>query len=393
MRTNEGCGSMFDKEDVMISGQLFSSSVFHYLLARFKEAFSHSSLTIEEAFQDLENFDLIINTTMDNTAFKYYSCLTTKEKKEITDVLHQIIVFKGSRYGVFSEQLTGDPKQFEALYHKYFSFFDSYIHYYIAFDQEGNFDKSETFRKIDPLFMNLPQRTAAYKKAYGMKKDHMDAFDFAVSKDKLSISDTIQINNIVNDSDEDKVLGFKKTNNFIMGASFQTTDKMDVPFEMQKLYAEYEREFDSPTLDPNEPGISGKEKYNRTCEILRKEALFHIRFVRIHPFNDGNGRTARILLNQHLLRQGLAPVIISDVMSDEYKQCINNNDVEGLAKILFYSLSLQIANWVSLKKAHPKLHKRDLSVSNSELAELLDFDENGDSGEKNKLFGKGSFLF
>ena len=41
-----------------------------------------------------------------------------------------------------------------------------------------------------------------------------------------------------------------------------------------------------------------------------REAKFHIRFERIHPFEDGNGRTGRILINRGLMRAGLAPVVI-----------------------------------------------------------------------------------
>ena len=40
--------------DVVISGQLFPYDLFQYLLSRFKEAFCHSSLTIEQAFKELD---------------------------------------------------------------------------------------------------------------------------------------------------------------------------------------------------------------------------------------------------------------------------------------------------------------------------------------------------
>jgi Fic family protein len=38
---------------------------------------------------------------------------------------------------------------------------------------------------------------------------------------------------------------------------------------------------------------------------------FHLRYLTIHPFYDGNGRTARILLNLLLISQGYPPVIIT----------------------------------------------------------------------------------
>ena len=39
-------------------------------------------------------------------------------------------------------------------------------------------------------------------------------------------------------------------------------------------------------------------------------AEFHYKFIRIHPFDDGNGRTARILMNFVLMKFNYPPVII-----------------------------------------------------------------------------------
>nr|WP_162151191.1 Fic family protein [Haploplasma modicum] len=41
-------------------------------------------------------------------------------------------------------------------------------------------------------------------------------------------------------------------------------------------------------------------------------ALLHGEFVKIHPFIDGNGRTARLLLNFVLMKNGFTPVIIKN---------------------------------------------------------------------------------
>ena len=40
-------------------------------------------------------------------------------------------------------------------------------------------------------------------------------------------------------------------------------------------------------------------------------ATFHYRFVRIHPFDDGNGRMARLLMNLILIKHGYTVAIIS----------------------------------------------------------------------------------
>ena len=49
---------------------------------------------------------------------------------------------------------------------------------------------------------------------------------------------------------------------------------------------------------------------------------FHYCFLnQIHPFDDGNGRIARIFMNIILLKKGFPPVFIRDVNKDEYMNC------------------------------------------------------------------------
>jgi prophage maintenance system killer protein len=65
-----------------------------------------------------------------------------------------------------------------------------------------------------------------------------------------------------------------------------------------------------------------------------REAKFHIDFIRIHPFYDGNIRTAVLLLNSNLVKQHLYPVVIDTSDSLEYQRCINTYDYECFANLL-----------------------------------------------------------
>lgn len=53
----------------------------------------------------------------------------------------------------------------------------------------------------------------------------------------------------------------------------------------------------------------------------------HWRFLRIHPFDDGYGRTARLLVNYLLLRRDLPPMVIRSTNRDRYIGGLQNADV------------------------------------------------------------------
>lgn len=65
-----------------------------------------------------------------------------------------------------------------------------------------------------------------------------------------------------------------------------------------------------------------------------REARFHVRFERVHPFEDGNGRTGRILVNRGLMRAGLAPVVILVEERAAYMDLLARSDYDGLAAML-----------------------------------------------------------
>ena len=53
----------------------------------------------------------------------------------------------------------------------------------------------------------------------------------------------------------------------------------------------------------------------------------HSRFLAIHPFDDGNGRTARLLVNFALLRRRLPPIVIKTEDRDRYIEGLENADL------------------------------------------------------------------
>ena len=55
--------------------------------------------------------------------------------------------------------------------------------------------------------------------------------------------------------------------------------------------------------------------------------LFHYRYIRIHPFEDGNGRIARLLVNFILIRANYPMIIVRSSDKDSYLNALNRCDV------------------------------------------------------------------
>ena len=55
------------------------------------------------------------------------------------------------------------------------------------------------------------------------------------------------------------------------------------------------------------------EDYNGSGEKALEDLIdFHVRFERIHPFQDGNGRVGRLILFRECLKHGIVPFIIDE---------------------------------------------------------------------------------
>ena len=87
----------------------------------------------------------------------------------------------------------------------------------------------------------------------------------------------------------------------VTGETFYFATPEETPAKMQELVEWFRKE---------------KEKADVNPIILA--ALFHYRFIRIHPFDDGNGRVARILMNFILMQFGYPPVIIKTEDKENY---------------------------------------------------------------------------
>lgn len=56
-------------------------------------------------------------------------------------------------------------------------------------------------------------------------------------------------------------------------------------------------------------------------------SLFHYRYIRIHPFEDGNGRVSRLIVNYILYRHGYPMIVVKSADKDNYLTALNRCDV------------------------------------------------------------------
>lgn len=73
------------------------------------------------------------------------------------------------------------------------------------------------------------------------------------------------------------------------------------------------------------------EWYNNSYDLhpVERASLLHAKFVNIHPFADGNGHTARLLLNFELMKSGYLPIIIEKESRINYYEAL---DISGTSE-------------------------------------------------------------
>ena len=147
-------------------------------------------------------------------------------------------------------------------------------------------------------------------------RDNYRAFQKLLTMFSYDMSEDLIIDtaNTINKSSTYISNGYRKLGKTLGDTNEPISEAKDIKSDMEKLIYNYYNEWNN--LDP-----------------YLREAKFNIEFLRIHPFEDGNGRTSRLLLNFNLMKQKIAPVIITDDLVDDYFNARNNFDEEWIANM------------------------------------------------------------
>jgi len=105
--------------------------------------------------------------------------------------------------------------------------------------------------------------------------------------------------------DDENAGAYRKGQVYITGSTYVPPVAIEVPPLMQELVA-WINSAEAIELHP-----------------VERAALAHFRLVHIHPFVDGNGRTARLLMNLILIREGYPPAVIRRERRPEYYDALD----------------------------------------------------------------------
>lgn len=157
---------------------------------------------------------------------------------------------------------------------------------------------------------------------------------------------------------EDQGAGqYRKGNVMISGSNHRPPEAFEVP----KLMDEY---------------VKWLRQYQNKMHPVQLAALAHHRLVHIHPFTDGNGRTARLVMNLILLQKGYPLVIILKNDRQKYYRALDKADrglTSDLEKIVAQAVERSINIYLNVLKAG--VSKTEIWVPLSSLSKKSRFSE------------------
>ncbi len=169
---------------------------------------------------------------------------------------------------------------------------------------EGN---TITLNQTVSIILNDTIPGSINKREFYEVENHKQAFEYIqhnlLNSEKLSLGVIKEINKLLLDHLDFNRGNFKNISNAIVGVKFDTTGPEQTPNLMYQWLTNYKYLIEN-----------AQNKEEKIKVILEK----HIEFERIHPFNDGNGRTGRMIILYSLLENNLPPIIIPKELKPRY---------------------------------------------------------------------------
>ncbi|MBF8280387.1 MAG: filamentation induced by cAMP protein Fic [Candidatus Magasanikbacteria bacterium] len=193
-------------------------------------------------------------------------------------------------------------------------------------------------------------------------KDHQAALEYLydlVDKDKKHTISEMLIRNlhqiIIQETDKEWAGRYRNAKVIIGGAKHTPPDALQVPQKMRDL-------------------IGWLNLQRNKISVIELSALLHHKLVHIHPFFDGNGRTARLTMNLLLMKAGYPLVIILKNDRKKYYDVLDKADsgkYEPLVKFIAQSIERSLD--IYLKTLTPATQKQEKFASLTEISKSTPF--------------------
>ena len=91
---------------------------------------------------------------------------------------------------------------------------------------------------------------------------------------------------------------------------------------------EYASPDETPSLMADLVDWYNEAEHEGKLSPVELAALFHYRYIRIHPFEDDNGRIARLMVNFILARHNYPMIVVRSRKKSEYLEALHQTDME-----------------------------------------------------------------
>ncbi len=188
-------------------------------------------------------------------------------------------------------------------------------------------------------------------------KDHHEALEFVYDlvqpQKRPTLSEHLirTLHSLVMQKTDEEWAGrYRNADVFIGGADHQPPDASVVPVKMSDLIVWFKN----------------NETYLHPIELC---ALIHHQVVYIHPFFDGNGRTARLLMNLFLMRKGYPLAIVLKNDRPKYYHVLSQADKENFAPLVkFIAQAVERSLDIYLEALTPTYQEREKFLPLKEIS-------------------------